>query len=175
MYEVSKQNLALVGFMGAGKSTVGRVLASRLGLSFVDLDDSIAAEAGMAVEEIFSREGEEGFRLRESEALRRELQEKGKLIACGGGIVLRRVNVELLKERCMVCYLHADRDTLLRRIGGGEGRPMLRGHDLRRRVQELMEAREDKYREVAHIVVDVSEKSAEEIAGEIAEAWKRYR
>lgn len=170
-----RRNLALVGFMGAGKSTVGPVLASRLGLTFVDLDERIAAGAGMDIGEIFSREGEEGFRARESEALRRELRGRGKVIACGGGIVLRRENVELLRDSCMVCYLDADMETLLRRLEGGEGRPLLQGGELSRRVEELVEARREKYREAAHLVVDVGEKSAEEIAGEIAEAWKRYR
>lgn len=170
-----KENLTLIGFMGAGKSTIGPLLASRLGLTFVDLDDSIAKEAGMDIGEIFSREGEEGFRARESEALRRELQGEGKVIACGGGIVLKEGNVKTLRMRSLVFYLRVEVDAAVARLGAGGGRPLLRGKGLRERVEELITAREEKYREAAHFVVAVGEKSAEQIAGEIAEIWWRYR
>ena len=170
-----RHNLALIGFMGSGKSTIGPILASRLDMSFVDLDDSIAAEAGMDIGEIFSREGEEGFRSRESKALRRELQGEGKVIACGGGIVLREKNVELLRARSLVFYLRVGRKTALERLGDGEGRPLLRGEALPERVENLMAARDARYREAAHFVVEAESGDPEAIAGEIADTWKEYR
>ncbi len=168
-----KKSIALVGFMGSGKSTVGPLLASRLGMSFVDLDEAICAEAGMSVEEIFAREGEEGFRERESEALRREMEGGGKVVACGGGAVLRRENRSLLRERSLVVYLRVGKDELLRRLGDGEGRPLLAAGSLERRVEELLQGRERAYREVADMVVDAESRDPRDIAEEIARLWKR--
>ncbi len=172
-HPAKRGNLSLVGFMGSGKSTVGPLLASRLGMSFVDLDDSVAAEAGMGIEEIFSREGETGFRARESEALRREMQGEGKVIACGGGIVLKEENVRLLRAGSLVFYLRMGVDAAVARLRGGEGRPLLRGGVLRERAEELMAAREERYREAAHFEVEVEGRDPGEIAEEIEEIWKR--
>ena len=167
-----RENLALIGFMGAGKSTVGAELARRLGMDFVDLDGVIAGEAGMSVPEIFDREGEEGFRERESRALRKELKGSGKVLACGGGIVLRPENVDLLRERCLVVYLRVDRDTVLERVGKGVGRPLLEGGALPQRVEKLLSEREDKYLRAAHAVVEAGGRSPERIAEEIAGIWE---
>ncbi|MBC7252560.1 MAG: shikimate kinase [Actinobacteria bacterium] len=167
-----RENLALIGFMGAGKSTVGAALARRLGMDFVDLDGVIAGEAGMSIPEIFDREGEEGFRERESRALRKELKGAGKVLACGGGIVLRPENVDLLRERCLVVYLRVDRNTVLNRVGEGEGRPLLAGGPLPRRVEELLSEREEKYLRASHAVVEAGGRTPEGIAEEIAGIWK---
>lgn len=165
-------NLALIGFMGAGKSTVGALLARKLNMEFVDLDEEISRDAGMSVEEIFARQGEDGFRDRESRVLRRELEGEGRIIACGGGIVLRPGNVELLRERCTVFYLRAGKETVLGRVGGGEGRPLLAEGRLPERVEELMSLREEIYRRAAHFVVDTDGREPEEIAEEIMKTWR---
>ncbi|MDI6872828.1 shikimate kinase [Candidatus Solincola sp.] len=167
------KNLTLIGFMGAGKSAVGSLLAHRLKMGFVDLDEAISREAGMSVEEIFEREGEEGFRDRESRALREELQQEGIVLACGGGIVVRPENVRLLRDRCTVFYLRASRDSILRRVGGGEGRPLLAGGRVAERVEELLSRREEAYRQAAHYVVDTDGRSVEEVVEEIAGIWLR--
>ncbi len=168
-----KANLALIGFMGAGKSTVGSLLARRLDMAFVDLDETISRDAGMSVEEIFRREGEEGFREREGRALRRELTGEGKVVACGGGIVVRPENVALLRKRCAVVYLRATGETILGRVGGGAGRPLLRGGRLEERVEELLSRREEAYRRAAHLVVDTDGRTPEEVAEEIEREWLR--
>lgn len=167
------KNLALIGFMGAGKSAVGGLLARRLGMEFVDLDEVISREAGRSVEEIFELEGEESFRHRESRALREELRRDGLVLACGGGVVLRPGNVKLLRERCAVFYLRASRESILRRVGEGEGRPLLAGGQVAERVEELMSRREEAYRKAAHFVVETDGRSVEEVAEEIEGIWSR--
>lgn len=162
-----RKNIALIGFMGAGKSTIGTLLARRLGMRFVDLDEDISREAGMSIPEIFQREGEEGFRDHESRALRENLHGEGKVLACGGGIILRPENVDLLRERCTVIYLQAGRETILQRVGGGEGRPLLAAGDVAERVEELMARREEAYRRAAHVVVTTDERTPEEVVEEI--------
>lgn len=162
-----RKSLALIGFMGSGKSTVGNILARRLGMRFVDLDEVVSRKAGMSVPEIFQHEGEEGFRERESRALRENLEEGDAVLACGGGIVLRPENVSLLRERCTVIYLQARRETILRRVGGGEGRPLLGVGDVAERVEELMSRREEAYRRAAHLVVATDGRTPEEVAEEI--------
>lgn len=165
--------MALIGFMGAGKSTVGALLARRLNMLFVDLDEEITRTAGMNVEEIFRREGEGGFRERESRALRRVLEAEGRVVACGGGIVLRRENVELLRARSKVVYLRAGKETVLERVGRGEGRPLLSEGRVPEKVEELMARREEAYRNAAHLVVDTDGRSVEEVAEEIERLWSR--
>lgn len=168
-----KGNLSLIGFMGAGKSSVGAFLARRLNLEFVDLDEEISRDAGVSVEEIFKREGEEGFRDHESRVLRRVLEGEGKVIACGGGIILRRENVDVLRARSTVVYLRAGKNTVLERVGRGEGRPLLAEGQLSERVEKLMSRRERAYRDAAHLVVDTDDRSIEEVAEEIERSWRR--
>jgi shikimate kinase len=163
--------ITLIGFMGAGKSAVGRLLSARLGLPFVDLDEVISAVAGKSIEDIFAEEGEEGFRERESEILRGELDSGSKVISCGGGVVLRDENVELLREKSRVFLLRISLERALERLSGGGGRPLLEAGDMEERIRELMEKRAERYRSAAHAEVNADDASPEEIAEEIAAAW----
>lgn len=169
------ENLALVGFMGSGKSTVGGLLATRLGMEYVDLDDEVSRRAGMDIPAIFEREGEEGFRQRESLALREVLTGGGKVVACGGGVVLRDENLELLRRRALVVYLEVSEETAVSRLGDGEGRPLLAEGDIAARVGELMARRRERYHMAAHEVVKADRGDPEEMAEEIAGIWRRYR
>ncbi|MEW6553163.1 MAG: shikimate kinase [Actinomycetota bacterium] len=166
-------NIALIGFMGSGKSTVGPMLAARLGMGFVELDEVISAGAGMSVADIFAAVGEEGFRDLESKALEDVLREGGKVISCGGGAVLRKGNVELLQERSRVFLLEISRRTALQRLREEHGRPLLEGSDLEERVDRLMRERAHAYAAAAHEVIEADDASPEEIAEEIAERWRR--
>ena len=163
--------IALIGFMGAGKSAVGRLLSARLGLSFVDLDEVISAMAGKDITEIFAAEGEEGFRERESEALKRVLDGGSKVVSCGGGVVLRDENVELLRRKSRVFLLRVSPERALERLAGSEGRPLLDADDVEERIRELMEERAERYHAAAHAEFDASDADPEEIAEEIAAVW----
>jgi shikimate kinase len=161
--------IVLVGFMGAGKSSVGRTLARLSGLPRFDTDEMIAARFGLTVSEIFEKHGEETFRGAETEALR-ELAGKGTaIIVTGGGMVLRPENRQLLRELGTVVHLAADEETLYKRISRRPTRPLLRTENPRTTVSELLRARLPHYREVADLEVDTSFLTHDEVAGKIVE------
>lgn len=123
------QPIVLVGLMGAGKSTVGRRLAARLGLPFVDVDAEIERSAGLGVREIFARFGEARFREWERTMMARLAAGPPRVIAAGGGAFVDGETRRLLLERCLVVWLEADPETLAERVGGNDGRPLLQGRD----------------------------------------------
>jgi len=167
--EADGEIIAIIGFMGSGKSTVGALLASRLGMDFVDLDEVISAEAGKSIGEIFSEEGEEGFREREHRALREQLARGGKVISCGGGIVLRDDNIELLRKRCRVFFLRISEEKALERLEKDAGeRPLLQGVRMEKKIRQLMRIRADRYLRAAQVVLEVGDKAPEMLAEEIA-------
>lgn len=128
--------------MGTGKSTVGKLLAEKLKRPFIDLDRMIEKSVGKTIAEIFSEQGEEKFRLFETEAVRKAVKKPGVVIATGGGVLLKEENVRLLKGAGTLVCLTAGVDQILRRIGAGRGRrPLLAGEDPRRRVEELLAQR----------------------------------
>jgi len=147
------QNIVLVGPMGAGKSTVGRGLATLLKRQFVDSDQEIEKRTGVDIPTIFEFEGEEGFRNRESEMLRELLARENIVLATGGGIVMRPENRELLKQHC-VLYLRVPVSEQFRRTRKSRRRPLLNAADNpRKRLEELFELRDPLYQEVATIVL----------------------
>jgi shikimate kinase len=161
--------LVLIGFMATGKSTVGPILAQRLGRRFLDLDALVAEEAGMTIPQLFAAEGEAGFRARESRALGRALEASDLVLATGGGAACREDNLALLLDRASVVSLEAPPEEILRRTGGGSGRPLLDGAtDPLSRVRELLALREPFYAR-AHARVRTVGKSPEAVAQEIIE------
>lgn len=162
-----RRSLFLVGMMGAGKTTVGRQLARRLGLDFVDADRELEERLGVTIPTIFELEGEEGFRRRES-ALIEELTERRNLVlATGGGAVLRQSNREVLAARGLVVYLHANLADLWQRLRRDRHRPLLRTEDPRSRIESLIRARDPLYREVAHWVVETGRAPVETVVLDI--------
>jgi len=147
------RNVILIGFMGAGKTTVGRRLAARLGWPFVDLDAVVEETAGMAIPAIFEREGEAGFRRREAEAITAVTRQAGQVIATGGGAVMRRENLALLRASGTVVWLRAPLEVLLARAKAEGGRPLLAEGDAA--VAERYAAREPVYA-LADLVVDAT-------------------
>lgn len=163
-------HIFLIGFMGAGKSTVGRMLAARLRLPFVDLDVRIVEGAGREIVEIFDAEGEQGFRYRESGALAALAHEPSSVIACGGGIVLADENRRLLKETGRVVYLKVSVDEAIARIGDTTGRPLLESGDAGAMAATLLAARETLYRAVADVEIDTGGLDPDAVASTVFDA-----
>ncbi|MFC8714416.1 3-dehydroquinate synthase [Streptomyces sp. NPDC057197] len=160
--------VVLVGPMGVGKSTVGRLLADRLGLAYRDTDDDIVAEQGRAISEIFVDEGEDAFRALEKEAVRRAVAEHGGVLALGGGAVLDADTRALLAPLPVVC-LSMDVEEAVRRTGLNVARPLLAVNP-RKQWRELMEARRHLYEEVATAVVATDGRTPEEVTGAVLDA-----
>jgi shikimate kinase len=165
-------HIFLVGFMGAGKSTVGTSVAGALGLPFLDLDSVIEVEAGMAVREVFEKFGEERFRALEHAALA-DLEATGDtVVACGGGVVLRDENRALLKRLGTVVYLVVDAGEALARIGDTHTRPLLSGSGGTVAATALLAARKALYAAVADITVDTHSKRPDDVVAEVLAALR---
>ncbi len=163
------KNIVLIGFMGTGKSSCGRALATRLGCAFIDLDKYIENKEKMGIPEIFATKGETYFREKEREAVREVAQRKGVIIATGGGAVKDEENVALLKERGIIVCLSADVDTILQRTARRGERPMLDGQEDRRKgVEELLASRQAMYAR-ADFTVDTSLLSPMQVTEEIVD------
>ena len=161
-------NIFLVGMMGAGKTTIGRSLARKLGLTFVDADKELVARTGAAVATIFEIEGEAGFRKRESALLVELAAGENSVIATGGGVVLAGENRKVLRERGTVIYLRARVESLWERTRHDSSRPLLATPDPRATLATLLEQREPLYLEVAHLVVDTGPQSPSALATRLA-------
>jgi len=167
-------HLYLIGYRGTGKTTVGRVLAARVGRPFADLDERIETAAGRTIADIFAAEGEPGFRDRESAALRAASVEPPGVIATGGGIILRAENRELLRGSGRIAWLTAPAEALWARIQADAAtahrRPKLAGGGLEE-VTKLLAVREPLYREVANFIVETAGLSPDAVADSILAAW----
>ena len=152
-------SIFLVGMMGAGKTSVGRVLAKRLQKTFYDSDHVIEDRTGVKIPVIFEIEGEAGFRVRESAVLDELTALRDIVLATGGGAVLSEKNRERLRTRGTVVYLRASVRDLLNRTRHDKNRPLLQAADPRARLSELYEKRDPLYREVAHLTVDTGSQS----------------
>ena len=149
--------------MGAGKSTVGRILARRLSKRFVDTDHEIEKRNGVTIPVIFEIEGEEGFRRREQELLADLAQEQGLVLSTGGGIVLKSENREVLRNHGFVVYLNARPELLADRTKHDRSRPLLNVEDPLTRLRELHAVRDPLYREVAHAVVETGRGAPQQV------------
>jgi len=162
------RGVVLIGFMGSGKSSVGRELANRFDAPFVDIDERIESKAGCTIRDLFAREGEPAFREREKAALRAALSVKGCIIATGGGAFTDEENRNLLRSYAPVVYLEASEETLLERLAGDLGRPLLSGRDRAAVIRELLARRVPGYR-TADVTVRTDGRTVEEVAGQVAE------
>ncbi|MDR2006699.1 MAG: shikimate kinase [Acidaminococcales bacterium] len=161
-----KGNVALVGFMGTGKTTVGRMLAHELGMAFVDTDEEIEKMQGKPIPDIFAQNGEEFFRDAESRALKTIAARSGQVIATGGGAIVREDNFAVLSRRAHIVCLRASPAVILQRTGEGGGRPLLGGGGRWKKITSLLKARETYYAK-AEYAVDTDGRSLSEISGEI--------
>ena len=169
----SHSTLFLVGYRGTGKTTTAQLLAGRLGWDWLDADQVLEARHGKTIKQIFAEEGEAGFRDKEAALLAELCRAQRHVIATGGGIVLRPENRERLKAAGQVVWLTADPATLWQRIAGdattAERRPNLTVGGLAE-VEQLLQAREPLYREVAQLIVDTARQTPAEVA-EIIARW----
>ena len=157
-------NLALVGPMGAGKSSVAALLAPLLGLHRVDTDADIERAAGVAIATLFERDGEARFRVLERDALALRLAASGQVLATGGGAVLDPGNRALLRRRAFVVHLHATPAEQSARLRGDHGRPLLQGPDAAERLQRLAAERDPLYAQVADLRIDTGGHSPAQVA-----------
>lgn len=156
--------IVLIGFMGSGKSSVGRILSQKTGWPRFDTDEIIAARFGRPIAEIFANVGEEKFRDAETEALNGLAAGAPSVIVTGGGIVLRPGNIELLRRLGRVAHLEADEETLFRRVSRRATRPLLQTENPRQTLAELLRIRLPIYRQAADFQVDTSPLTHEEVA-----------
>lgn len=164
---MAKCNLYLIGFMGTGKTTVSHSLAELLGYEEIDTDARIACRQNQSIAEIFERSGEQAFRDMETELLRELGRERHKIISCGGGMAMRQENVRLMQENGVVILLTALPETILARVRGDNGRPILQGNMNISYIEELLAKRNPCYQAAAEVVVATDLQSPGEIAREI--------
>jgi len=163
-----KNSIALIGFMGTGKTVVGKVLAERLGKEFLEMDALIEQKAGKTIPEIFQREGEEAFRQLEIEAAKQVSQRKNVVIACGGGVVLNKINIDRLKKESLLVYLKASPEVILRRTSSDTSeRPLLKTANKASTVNELLRFRKPFYERAADITIDTSKLGIDSVVAQI--------
>jgi len=171
----TRHNIVLIGFMGCGKTSVGRLVAQRLGFQFVDTDALIVERAGLPIAEIFSRQGEAAFRNMETAALRSLGILQRSVVSTGGGIVLREENRALLRDLGFVAWLTASEEILFERVSRTKKRPLLHTADPRTTFHELLEQRRPLYEGAAQFTLDSSGLTHEAAADAvIAEARRAF-
>src|SRR4029434_8770029 len=150
------RSIVLVGMMGAGKSSVGRCLHRQTGWALDDTDETVASKFGISIPEIFAEQGKEKFREAETEVLRRLRTEEKTIIITGGGIVLRKENVEILRRSGVIVWLDGDEETLFARASRKKNRPLLQTKNPRKAFSEILGARRPLYANIADIRIDTS-------------------
>ena len=162
-------NIFLVGLMGAGKTTIGRQIASELSLDFYDSDHEIEGRTGVTITHIFDIEGEAGFRKRETAMLNELTEKKGIVLATGGGAILKAENRQFLMSRGTTIYLYANIETLVERTAKDRNRPLLQTENPQEKLQELFDIRDPLYRETADFIIDTGKDSVRLALKEILE------
>ena len=167
------KNLYLIGFMGSGKSTVARAFEEQYHMKLVEMDEEIVKQEKRAISEIFATDGEEHFRDLETALVGKIASQEGQVISCGGGAVLRPENVSRMKESGTVVLLLARPETILDRVQGDSGRPLLQGNMNVQYISELMEKRKAAYESAADLLIETDGKCALDICNEIMDKLKR--
>jgi len=168
-----KTNVALIGFMGVGKTAVGQALAEKLNKEFVELDSLIEHKAGKSIPDIFQQDGEIAFRELEIEVTKEVAKGKNLIIACGGGVVLNKINIDRLRNESRIVYLTASPGIILKRIlNDGEERPLLKTPDKAREIQELLKFRKPFYERAADIKINTSKLDTDSVAEQIISKLK---
>lgn len=164
---MQKDKIYLIGFMGAGKSTVARVLSQKTGLPVVEMDDEIAFRAGMPIREIFAVQGEAAFRSMESTLLSETAAGGPAIVSCGGGLIKNEKAISLMRESGTVVYLSVRPETVLSRVAGDSSRPLLEGKKDISSIAAMLAERMPLYERAYDFSVEVDGQTPEEIAGRI--------
>ena len=167
-------NIFIVGPMGSGKSTVGKIISSELFLNFFDTDGEIETRTGASIDWIFDLEGEDGFRKRETKVLEEMVKQNSIVLSTGGGIILSETNRELLSSRGTVFYLAPPIEVQLERTSKDKDRPLLKDGDPGEILKNLHIARESLYEEVSDYTVNTENKSSQQVSSEIIKLVKNY-
>ena len=172
--KISKdKNIVLIGYMGSGKSTVGRKAARAVEFNFLDTDALIEQEEGMTIAKLFEEKGEAYFREKETETIKRLIAgEKGNMIATGGGLPMKEGNAALLKELGNVIYLKAETETLVKRLSNDTVRPMLKNGDLKEKIETMLAVRGPVYEACADLILQTDDMSFYEIICHIEKLLK---
>ncbi|MCH7762473.1 MAG: shikimate kinase [Candidatus Marinimicrobia bacterium] len=155
-------NIFLIGMMGSGKSTVGKLLAEKMQMTFIDLDEIIETNARKSVRELFEQEGESHFRKLESEALV-NIKKENSVIACGGGIILDKLNRNKLQSSGKVVYLQVSISKLTKRLQSLNDRPLLEGKEIEKELNRIWDKRKELYEGVAQMTIQVDKQTPEQI------------
>ncbi len=164
---MSHRNIILIGPMGSGKSTIGNIIAQRLHREFQDSDHHIENRTGVDIARIFDIEGEQGFRDRETSALQELLSENNRVIATGGGSVLRHENQEMLKQQGYIVFLDTSLNQQMQRLRRDKKRPLLQTDNPRARLESLLRERRPIYLDLADLVVKTDKRVARRLAADI--------
>lgn len=164
-----QENIFLIGFMGAGKSTIARVLKNTYGMRLIEMDEQIEAQQQMKISEIFARKGETYFRQLETQLLEGLHGQGNTVVSCGGGVPMRECNVKAMRKSGKIVYLSTRPDTVYDRVKNSHTRPLLEGNMNVEYIAGLLEQRLPKYQAAADITVETDGRGAAEIAREIWE------
>ncbi|MDO4617629.1 MAG: shikimate kinase [Lachnospiraceae bacterium] len=160
-------NIFLIGFMGAGKSTVASYMHRQYSMPLIEMDETLAERECMTIPEIFAQKGESYFRQAETELLKEIQTRSNVIISCGGGVAMRQENVEIMKKSGKVVLLTASPDSILERVKNDENRPLLKGRKTAEGIQELMDARRPFYEAAADLIIATDTQPLEDICEEI--------
>ena len=170
-----KTSIALIGFMGTGKTVVGKVLAQKFAKKFIELDAVIEKKAGRSIPEIFRQDGEIRFRELEIEAVRTVANKKNVVIACGGGIVLNTINIDRLRKGSVIICLTASPAVILKRTSGDkDGRPLLNVADRRQQIKKLLQFRRPFYSRAADTMINTSRLNINMVVDKILELLEKH-
>lgn len=164
---MENKNIFLIGFMGVGKSTIAKILAKELDAELVEMDETIEAEAGITINEIFEKYGEQYFRDLESALVERIANKGGAVVSCGGGAVLREENVASMKKNGKIIFLSATPETIFERVRHSTNRPLLNGNMNVEYIAQLMERRRAIYEQAADVVIATDKKEKQQVVEEI--------
>lgn len=169
------QNLSLIGFMGSGKSTIGKMLADKLNFLFLDTDKLIEYIQGTTISEIFKQHGENFFREIESKVIKKIYNNKNCVFACGGGVFCTAENIEIIRENSFVVYLHMTEPEAYERLKDAKDRPLLlKEADLKQKIAQMMSVRKDIYKNNCDIEIEINRKSPDLIAQDIIDYLKMH-
>ena len=163
-------NLYLIGFMGTGKSSSGKLSAQKIGLQFIDSDQEIEKTSGLSIRTIFETQGEERFREFEKDFILTGHSPSGNLISCGGGLPIPQGMIETLKSKGMVLCLWASPESILKRTSGNSSRPLLQSDAPQNKIEKLLREREERYR-LADRIISTDDKSEQEVADDISKYY----